>query len=57
MNSAPQLKLAAPFRALAPPMNKAVLKNIGIIAAVAVGVLFVVFRVNPFGIRKLIAGA
>lgn len=37
-------------------MNKAVLKNIGIIALVSVGVLFLIFRVNPFGAKKIVTG-
>jgi hypothetical protein len=38
------------------PMNKPFLVKIGITALVVVGVIFVVFKMNPFGVRQKIAG-
>ena len=37
-------------------MNKAIIKNIGIIALVGAALIFVVFRMNLFGSKKLLTG-
>lgn len=37
-------------------MNKSVLTKIGITALVVVGVIFVVFKLNPAGIRSKLTG-